>query len=115
MRLRVTALLAQRLGTIAPSLKPASWLLNTCIPKWWVCPTGLQQSASWNWARVLSLITGVDRLDLDSQALAAFGATCVDNRAAPAGFHANQKPMGSCAADFGRLVSAFHDEILYVD
>jgi hypothetical protein len=58
------------------------------------------------------LITGVDQLGLNSQALAAFGATCVDDRAATACFHANQKPVGTCAADFGRLVGAFHDEIL---
>jgi hypothetical protein len=58
------------------------------------------------------LITGVVQLGLNSQALAAFGATCVDHCTATAGFHANQKPVGASAADFGRLVGAFHDEIL---
>jgi len=58
------------------------------------------------------LITGVEQLGLNSQALAAFGATCVDHRTSTAGFHANQKPVGARAADFGRLVGAFHDEIL---
>lgn len=45
---------------------------------------------------------------LDSQTLAALGATCVDDSAATAGLHANEEPVGACAADFGRLVSAFH-------
>jgi hypothetical protein len=37
---------------------------------------------------------------LDSQALAAFGAACIDHGAATTGFHANQKPMGTGATDF---------------
>jgi hypothetical protein len=51
-------------------------------------------------------------LRLDSQALAAFGAACVDYGTAAAGFHANQKTVGTGATDFGRLVSAFHLEFL---
>ena len=47
-------------------------------------------------------------MKLDSQALAAFGAACVDHSAATAGFHADQKAMGTGATGFGRLVSAFH-------
>jgi hypothetical protein len=49
---------------------------------------------------------------LDSQTLAAFGAASVDHSAATAGFHANQKTVGAGAFDLGRLVSAFHFEIL---
>jgi len=49
---------------------------------------------------------------LDSQTLAAFGAACVDHSAATAGFHANQKTVSAGAFDLGRLVSAFHFEIL---
>jgi hypothetical protein len=51
-------------------------------------------------------------LKLDSQALAAFGATRVDHCATTTGFHANQKTMGTGAADFGGLVSAFHVKFL---
>ena len=46
----------------------------------------------------------------DGQALAAFGATCVDDGAAATGFHANQESVGACTADFRRLVSAFHGQ-----
>jgi hypothetical protein len=49
---------------------------------------------------------------LDSQALAALGTARVDHGAAATGLHANQKTMGTGAADFGRLVSAFHFESL---
>jgi hypothetical protein len=49
---------------------------------------------------------------LDSQTLAALGAACVDHGAATAGLHANQKTMGTGAADFGGLVSAFHVKFL---
>ena len=45
---------------------------------------------------------------LDSQTLAALGAACVDHGAATASLHADQETMGTCATDFGRLVSAFH-------
>ena len=48
----------------------------------------------------------------DSQTLAAFGATCVDHGTATAGLHADQKTVGTGAAGFGRLVSAFHDNSL---
>jgi hypothetical protein len=49
-----------------------------------------------------------DSRELDSQALAALGAACVDHSTATASFHANQKTVGTGAADFGWLVSAFH-------
>jgi hypothetical protein len=49
---------------------------------------------------------------LDRQALAAFGAACVDYSAATAGLHANQKTMGAGTADLGGLVSAFHLDFL---
>jgi hypothetical protein len=49
---------------------------------------------------------------LDSQTLTAFGAASVDHSAATAGFHANQKTVSAGAFDLGRLVSAFHFEIL---
>ncbi len=48
---------------------------------------------------------------LDSQALAAFGAACVDDSATAAGFHANQKTVGTGTAGLGGLVCAFHFEI----
>jgi hypothetical protein len=46
----------------------------------------------------------------DRQALAALGTPCIDNGAAATGFHTNQKAVGAGATDFGRLVSAFHDD-----
>ena len=45
---------------------------------------------------------------LDSQALAALGATRVDHGAATTGLHADQEAVGTGATNFGRLVSAFH-------
>jgi len=48
----------------------------------------------------------------DSQALATFGATRIDDSAAATGFHADQKTVGTGATDLGRLVSASHDGIL---
>jgi hypothetical protein len=51
-------------------------------------------------------------VQLDSQALAAFGAACVDHSTAAFGFHAHEKAMGTGAASFGRLISTFHDSII---
>jgi hypothetical protein len=48
----------------------------------------------------------------DSQALAAFGATCIDHGATTAGLHANQESMRAGTARFRGLVSAFHLELL---
>ena len=45
----------------------------------------------------------------DGQALAALGAAGVDHGTAATGLHADQEPMGAGAANFGGLVSAFHD------
>lgn len=50
------------------------------------------------------------RLGLDSEALAALGAACVDHGAAAASLHADQEAVGTGAADFGSLIRAFHDE-----
>jgi hypothetical protein len=50
--------------------------------------------------------------ELDSQTLAAFGATSVDHSTAATGFHANQEAVSAGAANLGGLVSAFHLEIL---
>lgn len=50
--------------------------------------------------------------NLDSQALTALGAARIDHGAAATGFHANQETVGTCAADFGGLVSAFHVKFL---
>jgi hypothetical protein len=47
-------------------------------------------------------------MGLDSQAFTAFGATCIDHGTAAACFHADQKAVGTRAACFRRLVSAFH-------
>jgi hypothetical protein len=44
----------------------------------------------------------------DRQALATLGAAGVDDSAATAGLHADQKTVGAGASDFGGLVSAFH-------
>lgn len=49
---------------------------------------------------------------LDGQALATLGAAGVDHGAAATGLHADQKTMGTRAADLGRLISTFHFEIL---
>jgi hypothetical protein len=51
---------------------------------------------------------------LDSQALAALGTARIDHSAAAAGLHANEKAVGTGAANFGRLVCAFHFESLLV-
>jgi hypothetical protein len=45
-----------------------------------------------------------------TEALAAFGATRRDHCATTTGFHAHQKAMRACAANFGRLICAFHDD-----
>jgi hypothetical protein len=37
---------------------------------------------------------------LDGEAFAALGATCIDDSTATAGFHANQKAVGTGAAGF---------------
>jgi hypothetical protein len=47
-------------------------------------------------------------LGLDSQALAAFGAACVQHSAATGSCHTCAEAMGALAADDGRLVSTFH-------
>ena len=52
------------------------------------------------------------RPDSDRQALAAFGAARIDHGAATAGLHADQKAVGTGAANLGGLVSAFHVGIL---
>eukprot|EP01041_Mallomonas_annulata_P016602 gene16602-34583_t len=49
-----------------------------------------------------------DPRELDSQALAALGAACVDHGAATTGFHADQKTMGASTADFGGLCGYPH-------
>ena len=46
--------------------------------------------------------------ELNSQTLAALGATSVDHSSAATGFHANQKTVSAGAFDLGGLVSAFH-------
>jgi hypothetical protein len=51
----------------------------------------------------------VQPLTLDSQTLAALGATSIDDGAATTGLHADQKAMGAGATGFGGLISAFHD------
>ena len=46
---------------------------------------------------------------LDGQTLAALGAASVDDGTAAAGLHTYEEAVGTGAADFGSLVSAFHD------
>jgi hypothetical protein len=46
---------------------------------------------------------------LDSQTLAAFGATRIDHSATATGLHANQKAVGTGATCLGWLVGAFHN------
>jgi hypothetical protein len=53
--------------------------------------------------------------DLDSQALTAFGAACIDHGAATFGLHANQEAVSAGAADFGGLVCTFHDDFFESD
>ena len=48
----------------------------------------------------------------DCQALAAFGTARVDDRAAAARFHANQKAVGACTTRLGGLISAFHVKVV---
>jgi hypothetical protein len=47
---------------------------------------------------------------LNSEALAALGAAGIDDGAATTRLHADQKAMGTSAAGFRSLVSAFHSE-----
>jgi hypothetical protein len=47
-------------------------------------------------------------LGLDRQALAAFGAACVQYSAAANGCHAGAKTVSTLATDNGRLVGTFH-------
>jgi hypothetical protein len=49
---------------------------------------------------------------LDCQALATLGTAGIDYRAATTGLHSDQETMGTCATDFGWLVSAFHLKFL---
>ncbi len=46
---------------------------------------------------------------LGNQPLAPFGAAACQHLAAIFGRHAGAKTMGASAADFARLISAFHD------
>jgi hypothetical protein len=46
--------------------------------------------------------------ELDRQAFAAFGTTGVDDGSPGAGFHSGTKPVSTCSANFGGLVSSFH-------
>jgi hypothetical protein len=46
-----------------------------------------------------------------TQTLATLGATRVDDGTTATGLHAHQKTVGAGAADFGRLVCAFHGEL----
>lgn len=48
---------------------------------------------------------------LDGEALAALGTARIDDCAAAAGLHANEEAVGTGAANFGRLVCAFHSDL----
>jgi hypothetical protein len=61
-----------------------------------------------------TLKTAPARVKLDSQALATFCTARVDDSAATAGLHANQKAVGAGAADFRGLVCAFHFKFLSI-
>jgi len=52
------------------------------------------------------------RVHLYSQAMTALGAASVDHLAATLGSHANQKTVGTLAANDRRLIRAFHDLFL---
>jgi hypothetical protein len=60
------------------------------------------------------LRTAPTRAELDSQAFAAFGTARVDDGTAATGFHANQKAVGTGAANFRGLVRAFHFKFLSI-
>jgi hypothetical protein len=60
------------------------------------------------------LRTAPTQAELDSQAFAAFGTARVDDGTAATGFHANQKAVGTGAANFRGLVRAFHFEFLSI-
>jgi len=146
MALRVTARLAQRLGTMAPNHTPKGGTNNAdatpgpeedgdssaqqCKAKCAVRASVLPAKTAWNWGLVFSRCTfrphqehtpvqlecarAADYLSqcLDGQTLTTLGAAGVDHSATATGLHADQKAMGTCAADFGWLVSAFHLEFL---
>jgi len=48
----------------------------------------------------------------DCQTLASLGTAGIDDCPTAARLHANQKAMGTCPANLGRLVGTFHFEIL---
>ena len=48
----------------------------------------------------------------DCQTFTTLGAACINHSATATGFHANQKAMGPCAANFRGLVCAFHVNFL---
>jgi phage tail tape-measure protein len=50
--------------------------------------------------------------DLNRQTFAPFGAAGIDDGAATPSFHADQKAVGAGAANLGRLVRAFHLDVL---
>lgn len=51
---------------------------------------------------------GQGRRASDGQALAALGASGIDDSAAAAGLHAHEKPVRACSARLGGLVGALH-------
>jgi hypothetical protein len=53
---------------------------------------------------------GADAVPSDGEALATLGAACVDDGTATASLHTDQKTVGTGAAGFGCLISAFHDD-----
>jgi hypothetical protein len=59
-------------------------------------------------ADVCAVLAPAAAKPLDSEAFAALSAACVDHGTATTGFHANQEAVGTGAAGFCRLVSAFH-------
>ena len=129
MVLRVTARLAQGLGQMTPMVGRvcADWGSGSMALKGDMCktkcvlrhvPAGcavfclLASSTAANCSAVFrrsSKAAVPEQKSLDRQALATFGATCVDHSAATFGFHANEETVGTSAAGFGRLISAFHE------
>jgi hypothetical protein len=47
-------------------------------------------------------------MDSDCKAFAAFGTACIDDGTAANSLHARAKAMCALAANYGRLIGAFH-------
>lgn len=108
-RFRSTALGNDLLLAMMPSLAfspslPAKKTLKCLSPTLSLRRTWSNRSLRNNRCAAVNVATGL----LDSEFCTAFCAACIDDCAATAGLHANQKTMGALPAGNGWLICAFH-------